>query len=64
MWNLKNKISNENRNRLMDTENRLMVDRGGGDGELGEKGEGIKKYKSVVTEQSQRWKRQHRECSQ
>ena len=50
MWNLKNKISNENRNRLMDTENRLMVDRGEGVERQGKKSERITKYTSIVTE--------------
>ena len=29
---------------------------------MGEKGEGIKKYKLVVTEQSQGYKSKHRDC--
>ena len=32
MWNLKNQINKQNRNRLIDTENRLTVDRGEGVG--------------------------------
>ena len=28
MWNIENKINRENRNRLKDTENKLMVDKG------------------------------------
>ena len=48
-WNLKNKINKQNRNRLIDAENKLRVAwweevRG-----LGEKDEGIKKYKLVLT---------------
>ena len=41
MWNLKKAISMDNRNRLINTEKRL---RGGG-WRLGEKGEGIEKYR-------------------
>ena len=41
MWNLKNKI-NENEKKKTDTKNRLIVDKGEGDGKLGEKGEVIK----------------------
>ena len=40
-----------------------MVARGEGVGGLGEKGEGIKKSKLVVTEQTQGCKVQHREYS-
>ena len=47
MWNLKNKIK-QNRNRLIDTENILVVARLEGVGVMGEKGEGIKKYKLVI----------------
>ena len=47
-----------------DTENRLMVARGEGVGGLGEKGEGIKKSKLVVTEQTQGCKVQHKEYNQ
>ena len=47
-----NKWTNKNGNRLIDTENRLIVARGEEFGRVGEKGEGIKKYKLVVTEQS------------
>ena len=50
MWNLKHKINKQNRTSLISTENRLTVDRGEGCWGLGEKGEGIKKYKLVVTE--------------
>ena len=43
------KITNkQNRNRLIGTESRLMIARWEGAGELGDKGEGIKKYKLVV----------------
>ena len=41
MCNLKNKTNKQNRNRLIDTENNLMVARGevgGGTGEVGERG--------------------------
>ena len=37
MWNVKNDINKQNRNRLIDTENRLMVSEGNGVGGLGEK---------------------------
>ena len=37
MWNLKNQINKQNRNRLIDTENRLTAVRGEGVGELDEK---------------------------
>ena len=42
-------MNKQNRNRLIDTENRLMVARGEGHRGLDEKGEGIEKYKLVVT---------------
>ena len=38
-----NKVNKQNRNILIDAENRLTVVRGTRVGELGEKGEGIKK---------------------
>ena len=38
----------QNRNRLRDTEKRLMVARGEGVGGLDKKGEGIEKYRLVV----------------
>ena len=64
MWNLKNKIDKQAKlKQTIDTENRLMVARGEGVGGLGEKGEGIKKSKLVVTEQTQGCKVQHREYS-
>ena len=37
-------------NRLIDTENILIVARWEGSGGMGEKGEGIKKYTLVITE--------------
>ena len=43
----------QNRNKLIDTENILTIARWEGDQEMGKKGEKIKKYKLVVTEQSQ-----------
>ena len=39
-----------NRNRFIDTENILTAARWEGDWRMGEKGEGIKKYKLEVTE--------------
>ena len=53
MWNLKNKVHRQNRNKPMDTENRLKVADWRRCGGLGEKGEGIKKHKLVVTKQLQ-----------
>ena len=52
MRNRKNKINKQNRNRSIDTENRLMVARGEGRWELGGKAEGTEEYRLVVTEQS------------
>ena len=43
-------MKKQNRNRLIDTENILMVARWSGGWRMGKKGEGIKKYKLVVTE--------------
>ena len=45
-------MNKQNRNRLIDTENRLMDARWEGGGKLGAKAEGIKKYKLVVTKYS------------
>ena len=53
-WNLKNKINKQKRNRLIDTENKLMGD---------EKREGIKKDKLAAAKQSRGRKAQHREQS-
>ena len=61
----KNKTSSrQNRTRLIDRENRLMVARGEGLWKLGEKGEGVEKYRMVVTEWPWRCQVQHREYSQ
>ena len=49
MWSVKNNINTQNRNGLTHTENRMMTARGEGAGGLGGKGEGIKKYRLVVT---------------
>ena len=50
MWNLRNKINEQtNRNRLIDTDNKLIVSRREGVGRVDQKGEGIKKYKLTVT---------------
>ena len=62
--NLKNKINNQNRNRLIDTENILIVARGRGLEGMYKKGEGIKKYKLIVAEWSQGCKVHYREYSQ
>ena len=43
-------MNKQNGNRLIDTENRLKVAREEVIGGLGEKGEGIEKYRLVVTE--------------
>lgn len=40
MWNLKNKYKQQNKNKLIDTENRLVVIKGEKGGEVGEMGEG------------------------
>ena len=42
----------QNKNRIIDTESILMVAREKGFREMGEKGEGVKKYKLVVTKYS------------
>ena len=55
----------QNRNRLIDTENKPVIARDRREvGVLGEKGEGIKKYKLVVRKQSQGYKVQNREYCQ
>ena len=41
MWNLKNKIHKQNRNRLIDAENKLIISRGDG------VGVGVKKMKEL-----------------
>ena len=56
MWNLKNKI-NEQTKQTIDPD-------GKGIREHGVKGEGIEKYKQVITKQSWGCKVQHREYSQ
>ena len=43
-------MNTQKRNRLADPEIKLMAVRGQGAGELGDKGEGIKKYRLIVTE--------------
>ena len=43
-------MNKQNRNRIIDTENVLMVARGEGFGGLVQKGEGIEKYRLIVTE--------------
>ena len=53
MWNPKNKIHKQTKlKQLIDAESRLVVARGVGVGALGGRGEGTKKHKSAVTEQS------------
>ena len=46
-------MKKQNRNRVADPENRLMAARGERGGGTGWEGEGIRKYKLVITEQSQ-----------
>ena len=43
-------MNKQNRNRLINTDIRIMVPRGKGLGGLGKNGDGIKKYKLVETE--------------
>ena len=43
-------MNKQNRNRLIDTENIMTVDRWKGVGEMSVKSEGIKKYKLAITE--------------
>ena len=56
-------MNKQNRNSLIDTENKLIISRWEGNWGLGEKCEGIKKYKLVVTKQSWGCKVQHKEYS-
>ena len=49
MWNLKNKMNKQNRNRLIDTEINSRLPDMMGVGGMSEKGRGIKKYKLVIT---------------
>ena len=53
-------FNKQNRNRIIDMENVLMAARWEV-GKIGEKGEGINKYKLVVTEQSWGCRVEHRE---
>ena len=53
-------MNKQNRNRIIDTENDLMVARWEGNKGYEQKSEGIKKYKLVVTEKSWGHKIQHR----
>ena len=48
MWNLKNKINEPNRNKLIDTENKLRAARWEGFGGLGEEGEGTEDRRTVT----------------
>ena len=48
MLNLKNKRNEQTKQKLTYRENNLMVPRWKGFGEMGEKGEGIKKHKLIV----------------
>lgn len=53
-------MNKQNRNRIVDTENILMVARWEGRWEMGKKGEGIKMYQLFVTELSWGCEVQHR----
>ena len=64
MWNPKNKANKQNLNRLIDTENRLMVSRWEGCWGPSEKSEGIKNYKLVVTQLSWECKVYHKKYNQ
>ena len=55
---------NKQQRRLIESENRPMVARGEGVGGLGVRGEGIEKYRLVVTEQARGCKVQHGKYSQ
>ena len=57
-------MNKQNGNRLTDKEIRLVVARGDRSWGLGEKGEGIKKYKLIATEYSWGHEVRHREHSQ
>ena len=52
MWNLKNNINKQNRNRIIDTDNRLMVTQGRGLGDWVKKAKGLRdtdaSYKMVT----------------
>ena len=48
MWNLKNKINEPNRNKLIDTENKLRAARWEGFGGRGEEGEGTEDRRTVT----------------
>ena len=61
MWNLMNNINQQNRQTQRYTD---QTARGQGVGGLGEKHEGIKQYKLVVTEHSQRCRLQHKKYRQ
>ena len=56
MWNLKNGVSEQTKQKQICTENRLMVARGEGCGEPGEEGKRTEKYRLVVTDESRRCK--------
>ena len=60
----KNNINKQNTNSFTDTENRLMVSKERGVGGVGKTGEGMEKYRLVVTNYSLRCKVEHRKYSQ
>ena len=64
MQNLRNKKNKLIKNRLTNIEDNLVTLEERRVGELGEWGEGLKKYKLVVDRWSQEWRAQQRECSQ
>lgn len=61
---LKNKINTPNRNKLIDNENKLITVRWEAGRAMGEKGEGMKKYKLPVITKSRGCEAQHREYGQ
>ena len=64
MWNLKNKINDQTKQKQTHRQNRLIVAREEGDWGLVKNGEEIKEYKLTVRNKSQGYKIQHREYSQ
>ena len=55
MWDLMNKINKQNRNRLIDTENRLTAVRGEGVGGLGEKVKGLSQKTATIHRHRQQY---------
>ena len=68
MWNLKNKTNEyteQNRNRLIDTENKWVIARGEASGWMGKIGEGNQEVQTCNyrISKSQGYAIQHKECS-